>query len=142
MWLGVWGGLLAVGSAHPQILTISSDQHDRLVTPAELATTEEGNKRAPERLPNLEESGTPLDRETDFGPVKGIHWRDDENIYAFFDVPYGAFKKPFAVSITNVTHGSESANIQKVKGDALTGCYTHEPFRAILDSIFVRHPHS
>lgn len=102
VWLGVWGGLLVVGGAHPKVFTVHSDQQARAVTHADLSTAEEGNKSLPERLGSPEEPKTSLDRETEFGPVEGVHWRKDENIFAFFDVPYGAFEKPFAVSITNV----------------------------------------
>lgn len=95
--LCVWGALLFVEGACARIG--NSNQHARGAEPANLPGTQEENKSVPHQA-HLDELS--IVRETDFGPVKPVQWRDKDNILAFFDIPYGAFEKPFAVSITNI----------------------------------------
>lgn len=103
-WLGVWGDLILAGGA--QIIHSNPDQHAHVFEPVNLSSIEEGEESVPIQLQNLNESpeepDTSLLRETDYGPVMGFHWRDEENILAFIDIPYGAFEKPFEVNMTNV----------------------------------------
>lgn len=101
-WMGVW----LVGGACAQILTPNVDQHTRVLMPANPHTIQKSNNSAPALLQNidaLEDEPDSLLRETDHGPVMGVHWRDgDTGILAFIDIPYGTFEKPFAVSIINI----------------------------------------
>lgn len=94
-WLVVWGGLLLVMGASAEILTPNSNRPPLLSYPMPVETSEAGV----EPLTAEEDPSNVLTRETEHGLVTGHRW--SEEIAAFLDIPYGAFEKPFAVSVTN-----------------------------------------
>lgn len=96
-WLVVWGGLLSVEDACALLLT-SNTKSPPLPDPVSVQTViaeeEKGSDEDGEKIPDV------LLKETEHGPVKGTFWGEYDNILAFIDIPYGAFKY-FAVSVTN-----------------------------------------